>query len=200
MYARETLKRTFERVTGVGRPSAGFAHRAVRARKPQSFLFADDGTIPNNPRLPFICYRSAVRLGYSTDPAAVFEQLFAHNGWQDSWRNGIYNYVHYHSRTHEVLGVARGHARIKFGGDSGKILSLRAADVAVLPAGTGHQCLWASDDLLIVGAYPAGGIYDECEGTTDERASAFKSIPEVALPEKDPIYGSHGPLTGLWHL
>jgi len=198
MYARETLKRTLERVTGLGRPSAEFAHGAVRGRRPQSFLFADDGTIPNNAKLPLVCYRAAVRLRHSMDPAAVFEELFAQNGWQDSWRDGIYDYVHYHSRTHEVLGFARGHARVKFGGDRGKIVSLRTEDVVILPAGTGHQCLWGSDDLLIVGAYPRGGLYDECAGTTEERASALKSIPEVALPEKDPIYGSQGPLSGLW--
>ncbi len=198
MYARETLKRTFERVTGVGRPSAGSAHGAVRSRKPQTLLFADDGTIPNNPTLPLICYRSAVRLGHFTDPAALFEELFAENGWQDSWRDGIYDYVHYHSRTHEVLGVARGRARVKFGGNCGKILSLRAEDVAILPAGTGHQCLWASDDLLIVGAYPADGFYDECRGTAEDRGHALKSIAEAALPEKDPVYGSHGPLNSLW--
>jgi uncharacterized protein YjlB len=198
MFARETLKRTFERVTGVGRPSAGFAHGVVRTRKPQLFLFADDGTIPNNPKLPFICYRSVVRLSHFLDPAAVFEELFARNSWRESWRNGIYDYVHYHSGTHEVLGVARGHARVKFGGKRGKILSLKTEDVAILPAGTGHQCLWAGDDLLIVGAYAAGGTYDQCDGAAEERASALKSISEVAVPSKDPIYGTHGPLSSLW--
>src|SRR5262249_7352803 len=50
-------------------------------------------------------------------------------------RNGIYNYAHYHSRTHEVLGVARGHARVRFGGERGKELRLKVGDVVVLPAG-----------------------------------------------------------------
>ena len=198
MYARETFKRTFERLTGVGVPSAGLARGAVRARRPQTFWFQDDGTIPNNPSLPFICYRSCVRLSESNDPAALFEELFAQNGWQQSWRNGICEYVHYHSSIHEVLGIARGHARVKFGGDGGKTLSLRAGDVVVLPAGTGHQCLWASDDLLVVGAYPAGGTYDECDGSPQQHARALESIPRVPLPAGNPIYGADGSLAELW--
>jgi uncharacterized protein YjlB len=39
------------------------------------------------------------------------EDLFDENGWGDSRRNGIYDYVHYHSRIHEVLGIARAKAR-----------------------------------------------------------------------------------------
>lgn len=36
------------------------------------------------------------------------EKVFNVNGWGDAWRNGIYDFVHYHSMTHEVLGVAQG--------------------------------------------------------------------------------------------
>jgi uncharacterized protein YjlB len=81
-------------------------------------------------------------------PAAIFEELFERNGWGDSWRNGIYDYAHYHSRIHEVLGVARGHPRIRFGGAKGRALKLKAADVVILPAGTGHERLSGSKDLL----------------------------------------------------
>jgi uncharacterized protein YjlB len=197
MYVVESIKSAVGRITGANKlgPRALAAHR--RRRKPQTIRFKDDGDIPNNP-LPFVLYGGAVALADSADPAAIFEQLFAANGWGDSWRNGIYTYVHYHSRIHEVLGVARGQARVRFGGDGGRIVEVKAGDVAVLPAGTGHQCLGASDDFLVVGAYPASGTYDECRGAPEEHARALQTIPKVALPRKDPVYGKAGPLPKLW--
>jgi uncharacterized protein YjlB len=194
----ENLKEKIEKVTGWKRPSRDDLRHAVMGRKPHAFRFKDDGVIPNNPKLPFILYRSPVRLTDDFDPAAVFEELFARNGWRDSWRNGIYEFAHYHSRTHEVLGVARGHARVRFGGEHGKELRLKAGDVVVLPAGTGHQRLAASKDLLVVGAYPLSGSYDECRTSAAAHDRALTTIPKVALPRKDPVYGRDGPLTRLW--
>jgi uncharacterized protein YjlB len=198
MYLLETLKKTFEQVTGAGKPSSASLQRFIRRRKAHATTFEDDGAIPNNPRLPFIHYRSPVRLAHAQDPAAVFEQLFEANGWTGSWRNGIYDFLHYHSGTHEVLGIARGHARVRFGGDSGKIVALRAGDVAILPAGTGHQRVSASRDLLVVGAYPSVGEYDECKGSRSEHERAVKSIARVPPPARDPVYGAAGPLLDLW--
>jgi hypothetical protein len=34
----------------------------------------------------------------------------------NSWRDGVYDYVHYHSRIHEVLGIARGTGKVQLGG------------------------------------------------------------------------------------
>jgi uncharacterized protein YjlB len=198
MYVLETLKKTFEQVTGAGKHSAASVRRFIRRRKTHAAMFEDDGVIPNNARLPFIHYRSPVRLPPGQDPAAVFEDLFESNGWTNSWRNGIYDFLHYHSSTHEVLGIARGHARVRFGGDNGKIIQLRAGDVAILPAGIGHQRVSASRDLLVVGAYPPPGKYDECKGSNEEHERALKSIPEVRLPARDPVYGADGPLLDLW--
>jgi uncharacterized protein YjlB len=194
----ESLKAEVEKLTGWRRPSPADLRSVVRRRKPNALRFKDDGVIPNNPKLPFIVYRSPVSLADNFDPAAVFEELFARNGWRDSWRNGIYDYVHYHPRTHEVLGVARGHARVRFGGKRGKELRLKAGDVAILPAGTGHQRLAGSKDLLVVGAYPPSGSYDECRASAAEHDRAVTTIPKVALPRKDPVYGQEGPLTRLW--
>ena len=104
--------------------------------EPQALIFADDGSIPNNPLLPFLVYRGAIDLSGIPDPEQVIEKTFARHGWGDMWRNGIYPYVHYHSRIHEALGIARGRAKVRFGGAAGTVLELAAGDVAVLPAGT----------------------------------------------------------------
>jgi uncharacterized protein YjlB len=102
----------------------------LRKRRAHTWHFHDDGTIPNN-RLPFVVYRSPIGFAEGADPAAVIEDLFETNGWGDSWRNGIYDYVHYHSRIHEVLGIARGRAQVRFGGSFGRVLNLKAGDVAI---------------------------------------------------------------------
>src|SRR5437588_12174094 len=49
MYLLETLKKTLETVTGIGRPSARAVREAVHERKAHETMFRDDGTIPNNP-------------------------------------------------------------------------------------------------------------------------------------------------------
>jgi uncharacterized protein YjlB len=195
MSLLENVKRIVEKTTGWRRPDDSGS--LLRQRKPHTYKFKDDGLIPNHPSWPFVIYKSAVRLPKSLDPAAVFEELFNSNGWGDSWRDGIYDYVHYHSRTHEVLGIARGTGKVQFGGPMGRTVSMKPGDVAILPAGTGHQCLRVSKDFLVVGAYPPTGTYDECTSTED-RKSALSSIPKTARPRKDPVYGKDGPLLRSW--
>ena len=116
----EDAKRTIERVTGWGRPSPEDLLLLTRSRKPHLLRFKDDGEIPNNARFPMIFYRSPVKLRRDFDAAAVFEDLFEANGWQDSWRDGMYDFLHFHTHTHEVLGIARGTVRAEFGGTKGK--------------------------------------------------------------------------------
>src|SRR6202049_1531626 len=132
---------------------------------PQTFMFTDDGSIPNNPRLPLVVFRRSIDLAGTPDPEAAVEKTFGANGWGDMWRNGIYPYAHYHSMIHEALGVARGRARVRFGGDNGEVIELSPGDVAILPAGTGHQCLWAGPGLCVIGAYPPTGKFDICRGS-----------------------------------
>lgn len=193
----ESIKKAAEKLTGIARPGTSRLADLVRQRKANAFRFKDDGLVPNHPSWPLIVYRGAVTLPDDLDPAAVFEELFKANGWGGSWRNGIYDYVHYHSRIHEVLGIARGTAKVRFGGDKGRALTVKAGDVAVLPAGTGHQRLSASDDFLVVGAYPPSGTYDECT-KPEQHAEALRMIPKVSRPRKDPVYGRDGPLLKAW--
>jgi uncharacterized protein YjlB len=197
MSALETGKKIVEKMTGWSRPTRRELPNVVRARKANAFRFRDDGIIPNHPKWPMIVYRGAVDLPSIFDPAAVFEELFQSNGWGDSWRNGIYDYVHYHSRIHEVLGVARGRGKVQFGGNRGRIIDLKAGDVAILPAGTGHQGLSTSADFLVVGAYPPSGKYDVCRSGEDHER-ALRTIPKVGRPRKDPVFGGRGPLLKAW--
>ena len=164
--------------------------------EPLAIVFADDGLVPNN-RVPFLVYRGVIEFAKS-EPERTIECLFAGNGWGDMWRNGIYDYPHYHSAAHEALGVAKGHARVRFGGDRGREFEISAGDVAILPAGTGHQCLSASRDLSVVGAYPPGQNMAITRPTPDDRARALKAIPKVKLPKADPVMGEDGPLARLW--
>lgn len=123
----------------------------------------DDGSIPNNPILPLLIYPGVLDLAGS-DPAGASIERFAAHGWSGAWRNGIYPFPHYHSTTHEALGVCRGKATVRLGGRNGLIVEVEAGDVLVLPAGTGHQNLGSSPDLLVVGAYPSGMDWDLCRG------------------------------------
>lgn len=163
--------------------------------EPQAIVFEDDGLVPNNP-IPFLVYKGAVDLG--SDPEGTIEQLFSKNGWGAMWRNGVYDFAHYHATVHEVLGVARGSARVQFGGEHGRALEIAAGDVAILPAGTGHQCLSASDDFCVVGAYPPGPPMDLQRPTPENHVKALKTIPLVAIPATDPVMGKDGPLARLW--
>src|ERR1700744_4769430 len=164
--------------------------------EPLAIHFADDGLVPNNP-MPFLAYKYAVALD-SREPEATIEKLFGANSWGAMWRNGVYDFLHYHATVHEVLGIARGSARVRFGGDKGKVLEISAGDVAVLPAGTGHQCLSASDDFSVGGASPPGPPMDLQRATAENHAKALETIPRVEVPKTDPVMGADGPLVRLW--
>lgn len=179
------------------RPDDEAARLLARRRAPQARRFADDGIVPNHPRWPLVIYRKAVRFNRTYEAATIIDALFEANGWGRSWRDSVYDFVHYHSQVHEVLGVAHGRGLVEFGGVKGRSLLLSAGDIAILPAGTGHRLLNASKDFLVVGAYPASGAYDECTDTRD-RAAAIKRIASVGTPKTDPVYGRDGPLVKLW--
>jgi uncharacterized protein YjlB len=194
----ENVKKTLEQTTGIGRPSHSQLKSLIRSRKPVALHFKDDGRTPNNPQFPLLVYHSAFAFLPGLDPAAIIEDIFARNGWKDSWRDGVYPFLHFHTATHEALGLARGKARIQFGGSKGQTLELEAGDALVLPAGTGHRRMSASKDLLVVGAYPAGGLYDEPRPKEVDHGEAVASIAKVRCPAADPIYGKSGPLLRLW--
>jgi len=175
----ERIKKMVETATGLARPRKEELPALVKPRAARLHHFEDDGKTPNNPSLPLVIYRGAVRRRRGLDPAATFEVLFAANGWKGSWRDRIYNFLHFHTGTHEVLGIARGQARLQFGGDKGRTFGVKAGDVVVLPAaGTGHRAYlqattcWSSAPILPL---PAGMM-------SPSRARSITSAPSAASP------------------
>ncbi|HVW21487.1 MAG TPA: cupin domain-containing protein [Opitutaceae bacterium] len=146
------------------------------------------GWVPNNGQHPLLIYRRAVDPAGPGDLAARLEELFRRNGWPPQWRDGVYPFHHYHSTAHEVLGFAAGTARLVFGGEGGHETAVHPGDVAVLPAGTGHCRLSASQDFLVIGGYPAGQEWDTCRSPAE--AATLARIRAVPYPASDPVLGS----------
>jgi len=161
----------------------------------ETHRFTDDGIVPNSP-LPLVVYRGA--LADTGDRASACETLFAKNGWPGAWRNGIYDHHHFHSTAHEVLGITRGSARVRLGGEGGQTVELRAGDVVVIPAGVAHKREAASADLLVIGSYPKGQHPDMCRAEPAQHDAAASNIRNVPLPAADPVTGTAGPLLDCW--
>lgn len=158
--------------------------------KVQTLTFKDDGTIPNNPYFQVLIYPSVLK-GRTGQIVKTFEK----NNWGNNWVDGVFPYHHFHSTSHEVLGVISGHATLRLGGQKGKDIKVSAGDVVVLPAGTGHKRLSASSDFSIAGGYPDGRDYDT---QTKENKALKGNISHVGKPKQDPVYGDQGPLLNIW--
>jgi uncharacterized protein YjlB len=160
------------------------------------FILKDDGTFPNS-HLPVLIYRSAFEFD-SLAVASAIEKVFEKNCWSSKWRNGIYNYHHYHSTAHEAVAVYKGCAVVLIGGEKGIILKLQKGDVIVFPAGVAHKCIENSHDFKCIGAYPENQDYDMNYGKAGERPQTDHNIENVILPVSDPVFGSKGPLNQFW--
>lgn len=168
----------------------------IQKFSPEKLHFDDDGRIPNS-IYPLLLYRKVIE--DSGDKSADWlENTFNNHNWTNSWRWGVYDFHHYHSNTHEVLGVYQGTAKLLLGGEQGEIVDVRTGDVIIIPAGVGHKCLSHSVDFSVVGAYPDGADADMNKGEPGERPQADEKIRKVPFPSTDPLFGKEKGLLDIW--
>jgi uncharacterized protein YjlB len=97
----------------------------------EAYLFQTNGWVPNNPDKPVLLYRAV--LPDTPDAAAAVEQHFLARDWRPEWRGVVFDFHHYHSSAHEVLGCVSGHASIMMGGENGTTIELRKGDAVLIP-------------------------------------------------------------------
>ena len=151
--------------------------------------FEKASDVPNSP-LPVVLIRSALAPNAS-GKARRFRDAFKRNGWTGIWTDTIYDYTHFHSNAHEVLGMAQGQVTVLLGGAEGRRFRLKAGDMLVIPAGVGHRRVGEATSLKVIGAYPPGQSHFDMK-------RKGRATPRVALPETDPFYGEKGPLMRCW--
>ena len=82
---------------------------------PEQHWSKPSGMLPNS-RFPLLVHRGGIAGGGAEAVAGRFRA----NGWLNNWRYpGVYTYRHFHSTTHECLGVATGWMELEvFAGES----------------------------------------------------------------------------------
>ena len=167
---------------------------------PEEHHFRPDGTVINS-RLPLLVYRNAVRAEQDGDLEKVVKATFLLNDWSNNWTyRGVYPYPHFHSTSHEVLGIVRGKAALRLGGAAQPPMVFEAGDVILVPAGVSHtsfadnehRALGGTDDVLTVGGYFDGRDWDlmrDGEISDAEMRAAVKRILSLPIPSKDPVHG-----------
>ena len=123
-------------------------------RRIRKLYFEKGADVPNS-KLPVMLYRSVLPL-HSAGKANACREHFKNAGCTGIWTDTIYDYTHFHSNAHEVLGIAEGRVTLRLGGEKGPLFRLKAGDMLALPAGVGHRRLGGDDGLKVIGAYPRG--------------------------------------------
>jgi uncharacterized protein YjlB len=144
--------------------------------------------IPNHPSFPVLIYRG---VDAAAEGPGAARALFARHAWGGSWVDGVFDFHHFHSTSHEALAVVAGAATVELGGPQGAAFDVAAGDVLVLPAGTGHRRATAREGFTVVGAYPAGQEdYDLLRGdSAAEVEAARERIAALPAPPEDPVGG-----------
>lgn len=154
------------------------------------------GRIPNTSihNKPLLIYHSA----FTASAPQLSARLKEINVVIPQWLYTMYRQSHFHSTSHEVLGIVSGRARLCFGGEENPRRVepvVQAGDLIIVPAGVAHQLLKDLDgDFGMLGSYPAGKNWDMCYGVEGEDESQItKAIAQQAWFVRDPLYGDDGP-------
>ena len=153
------------------------------------------GLTPNTSiqKKPLLIYHSA----FTNASASSIESHLTKTGVvTPQWRYTMYSTSHFHSTSHEVLGISSGEAKLCFGHEDNPervVEVLKEGDVVIMPAGVAHRLL---EDIKggfeMVGSYPTGCNWDMCYGKKSEEGK-IKGIEKLGWFQRDPIYGDHGP-------
>lgn len=142
---------------------------------------------------PLMIYHGA----FNATPAEFERRLQAVGVVKPQWTYTMYSETHFHSTTHEVLGVVAGRARLCFGGEENPKRFepvVQRGDLIIVPAGVGHRLLVDEGEqtFQMIGSYPYGKQWDMCYGRAGEE-SKVQGIQNVAWFNRDPLYGDDGP-------
>jgi uncharacterized protein YjlB len=144
---------------------------------------------------PLLIYHSAFNASAS-QLSARLEEIGA---VVPQWQYTMYRQTHFHSNTHEVLGVISGRARLCFGGEEnpGRVEpTVEQGDLMIVPAGVSHRLLedLSGGSFKMLGAYPPGKSWDMNYGKESESEEEVKkNIASQAWFDRDPLYGKDGP-------
>jgi uncharacterized protein YjlB len=165
--------------------------------KVESHQIPAHGLTPNTSiqNKPLLIYRSA--FPSSTAASQIESHFYSMGVVSPQWRYTMYSTSHFHSTTHEVLGIASGSAKLCFGHEENPKrveTVVTMGDVVVVPGGVAHRLL---EDLeggfQMVGSYPKGYNWDMCYGNTGEEEKV-EGIKKLGWFERDPVYGEKGPV------
>ncbi|CEN62626.1 Putative Cupin domain protein [Aspergillus calidoustus] len=171
--------------------------------KPHSDIKVTCRQIPEWERIPNTSLQSKPLMIYHQAFDASADELCEHlekvGEVSPSWVYSMYSQTHFHSTSHEVLGVVSGSARLCFGGEGNPDRfepTVAKGDLIIVPAGVGHRLLSEPDksggSFKMVGAYPVNKSWDMCYGEPGEEAKR-QNIPTLGWFQRDPLYGRDGP-------
>lgn len=164
----------------------------VTSRQIPSWFGIPNTSIQNK---PLLIYHDA----FDATPSELTKQLEGVGEVVPQWVYGMYGHTHFHTTTHEVLGVVSGRAQLGFGGEGNPERfepTVNRGDMIIVPAGVGHKLkndLDAGEEhFKMLGAYPPQKHWDMCYGREGEEEKV-KSIANLDWFRQDPLFGTDGP-------